>query len=82
MVCYHSNMITLLKFEDSYQVTGRGTILTFDTRTQPMADQIKRGDNFRVRGTVYQALSIEKTTYATSPPTVSPIIGIQVRKIT
>ena len=80
-ICYTLHMISLLKFEDSYQVLGRGTVLTFDTRTQPMAEKIRRGDHFRVRNTEYQAVSIERSSNLMSPPSVSPIIGIVVREV-
>jgi hypothetical protein len=71
-------MISLLGPESTHQVAGRGTILAFDTRTQPSVEKIKRGDIFRCLGIKYQALGIER---AGMGHYVSPKIGILVREI-
>jgi hypothetical protein len=75
-------MISLLKPDQTCNVLGRGTVFIFDTRTQPMCEKIKRGDHFRCAGKTYQAMGIERATFLTSPPTVSPEIGIVAREIT
>lgn len=74
-------MISLLQPTNTNHVLGRGTALTFDTRTQPSAEKLKRGDFFSCLGHKYQVTSIERTQYLTSPPTVDPKISIFVREI-